>query len=155
MVLSILYEVEIVQIEWNQIKSKKRQQELREESKTVYPSPITLALFCSAELPNTDVNLNVFVKQNEQSSNLFENSAMARKGRQSQLFHRDDIYCCKVKKKNMKLRKDPLDFLLKRQKKQNIGENEACQFSFFPKNVRVRIKKSFFIFTFFTFTRIR
>ena len=27
---------------------------------------------------------NVFVKPNEQSSNLFENSAMARKGRQSQ-----------------------------------------------------------------------
>ena len=29
---------------------------------------------------------NVFVKPNEQSSNLFENSAMARKGRQSQRF---------------------------------------------------------------------
>ena len=139
-----------MQIEWKQIKSKKRQQELREESKTVYPSSIKLALFCSAVLPNTDVNLNFFVKPNEQSSNLFENSAMARKGRQSQLFHRDDIYCCKIKKKTWNSEKIHLIFISKVKKRHIIGENEACQFSFFPKNVRVRIKKSFFIFTFFT-----
>ena len=100
-------------------------------------------------LPNTDVNLNFFVKPNEQSSNLFENSAMARKGRQSQLFHRDDIYFCKIKKKTWNSEKIHLIFISKEKKRHIIGEKEAMSVLFFSKKCQGAYQKIIFHFHIF------